>query len=364
MTSSLEKLIIIAGPTASGKSDAAVRLAQRLHGSIISADSMQVYRGMDIGSAKITKEEMCGIPHYLIDILDPKEEWNVTLFQSRAKECVREITSQGRLPILCGGTGFYIQSLLYDISFTEIEDNSLLRARLQDVADGRLTLGDITGISGLVSEMKSAGVQLSGPEALHCLLSQIDPAAASEIHPNNVKRVIRAIEFSLQGGGKISEHNVEQQQRPPAYDAVFFVLTMPRQQLYERIDRRVDLMVESGLIHEVEQLMELGLTSSDISMQGLGYRQVIDALNGLCTMDEAVEQIKTQTRHFAKRQLTWFKREEKRNPDQIVWVDRSNYPDADTVADYMYEIICERFAARDKTLKKCAQVCIRRPETG
>ena len=337
-----QKLIIIAGPTASGKSESAVRIAQRLSGSIISADSMQVYRGMDIGSAKVTPEEMGGIPHYLIDIRDPKEEWNVTEFQRLAKESIAEIASEGRLPILCGGTGFYIQSLLYDIEFTQMEDNLSLRDALQQAAEQKMTLKQaLDSVQNLLPQ-KTEQMEIPegmGPEALHSFLTLLDPAAASEIHANNVKRVIRAIEFSLQGGGLISEHNADQLTRPSAYDAVFFVLHMPREQLYARIDARVDKMFQNGLVEEVKALMDRGLTSSDVSMQGLGYRQVIDALNGLTTMDEAVTQIKTQTRHFAKRQLTWFKREEKRNPEQVIWIDRTDFQSADEMIDTMCRLI-------------------------
>ena len=309
------KLLIIAGPTASGKSDTAVELAIRLNGAVISADSMQVYKGMDIGSAKVTKEEMRGVPHYLIDCMDPKEEWNVVEFQKRAWQAIEEIREAGRLPILCGGTGFYIQSVLYDIDFTEMEDNSSYRQELQRMAMEK------------------------GPEYLHGLLAQADPAAAEAIHPNNVKRVIRALEFHRESGGsRISDHNREQRARESAYDALFFVLTMDRQLLYERIDKRVDLMLEKGLVEEVRSLREKGLTASDVSMQGLGYRQILNALDGDITMEEAVYIIKRDTRHFAKRQLSWFRRER-----DVRWICLDRYPDRKACIDDMEKTIREEW---------------------
>ncbi len=265
-------LVIVAGPTASGKSDTAVELALRLGGSVISADSMQVYRGMDIGSAKITEAEMRGVPHYLIDCADPEEEWNVVTFQKQAREAIRQILAQGRLPILCGGTGFYIQSVLYDIDFTEMDSQPDYRLALEREAREK------------------------GPQVLYDRLVLADPEAARAIHPNNVKRVIRALEFHQKSGGqKISRHNEEQRARQAAYDCVFYVLTMDRTRLYERIDRRVDIMMEKGLVREVQELRERGLTSEDVSMQGLGYKQVLESMEGLYDLDEAVYRIKAVT---------------------------------------------------------------------
>lgn len=311
----MEKLIIIAGPTASGKSAAGVALAKRLGGSILSADSMQVYRGMDIGSAKITREEMDGIPHELIDIIDPSEEWNVVRFQKEAKKAVQEITKKGRLPILVGGTGFYIQALLYDIDFTETTEDSNFRSLLEQKARDE------------------------GPESLHRMLEQADPAAAEEIHPNNVKRVIRALEFARETGLRISDHNKEQRKRLPAYDAVYFVLTRNRENLYRRIDLRVDQMMEEGLLDEVRRLRANGLSSSCVSMQGLGYKQLLEYLDGKWTLEEAVEQIKVQTRHFAKRQLTWFRREK-----DAVWINADEFSSQEAMLEEMERIIRERAA--------------------
>lgn len=279
------KLIIVAGPTATGKSAAAVALSEAFRGSVISADSMQVYRGMDIGSAKITPEEMHGIPHYLIDCVSPHEEWNVVRFQQAAKQALSEIIAEGRLPVLCGGTGFYIQSVLYDIDFTEQEEDSAYREELLDFA------------------------RANGNEALHAKLEKVDPEAAAAIHPNNVKRVIRALEFYRQSGEKISGHNETERAKEPAYDAAFFVLHRNREALYRAIDERVDRMFEAGLVAEVRRLQSEGRKETDVSMQGLGYRQVLRALDGRITMEEARAAVKQETRHFAKRQETWFKRE-------------------------------------------------------
>ena len=296
-------MIIIAGPTASGKSAAAVSLAKRIGGSIISADSMQVYRGMDIGSAKVTAEEMQGIPHELIDILDPTEEWNVVRFQQEAKAAIRRIQESGRIPIVAGGTGFYIQALLYDIDFTATDEDEDFRKEMEELAERE------------------------GNEALYLRLKESDPAAAAAIHPNNVKRVIRALEFARQTGGSIAHHNEEQKKRPPAYDAAYYVLSRDRAGLYERIDKRVDRMMEDGLLDEVIRLREKGLDLSYVSMQGLGYKQLLEYLGGKWSLEEAVSQIKLQTRHFAKRQITWFKRE-----TGAIWVDADAYDNSEDLA--------------------------------
>ena len=289
-------LLIVAGPTATGKSDSAVELALRMNGEVISADSMQVYRGMDIGSAKVTVEEMRGVPHHLIDCADPSENWNVVRFQKEARRAVQDISSRGRLPILCGGTGFYIQALLYDIDFTQMDENTPLRDRL----------------SALAAE--------KGPEAVHALLLEKDPASAAAIHPNNLKRVIRAIEFMEESGGSIAAHNLQQRERESAYRSVFFVLTMDRARLYERIDRRVDIMMERGLVEEVARLRAMGIQRDSTSMQGIGYKQVYGYLDGDYDLEEAVRLIKRDTRHFAKRQLTWFKREK-----DVIWTDLDRF---------------------------------------
>lgn len=278
-------LIIITGPTASGKTALSIELAKQTGGEIISADSMQVYRHMEIGSAKVTKEEMDGVPHHLIDVLDPPEEFNVVRFQEMAKKAMEEIYGRGNIPILAGGTGFYIQALLYDIDFTETEEQSGLREELEETA------------------------RTKGASALHVMLREIDPESAEAIHENNVKRVIRAIEFYRQTGRKISDHNREEREKTPPYQFLYYVLDLPRPLLYSRIDERVDRMMESGLVEEVRALQAMGCTRDMVSMQGLGYKEILDYLNGELTLDEAVYILKRDTRHFAKRQLTWFRRE-------------------------------------------------------
>ena len=277
-----------------------------MNGAVISADSMQVYRGMDIGSAKVTEEEMRGVPHYLIDCVDPYESWNVVRFQQKAREAVREIAESGRLPILCGGTGFYIQALLYDVDFTEMEENTALRESLQKIAAER------------------------GPDALHAMLAEKDPASAAAIHPGNVKRVIRALEFAGGTGQSIAAHNMAQREKEAAYGAVFFVLTMDRKKLYGLIDRRVDMMMEKGLLGEVSALRDAGIQRDSTAMQGIGYKQLYGYLEGEYSLDEAVRLIKRDTRHFAKRQLTWFRREK-----DVRWVDIDSFPSREAVWDYM-----------------------------
>ena len=291
-----QPLIIIAGPTAVGKTALSVALTKRIGGEIVSADSMQVYRGMDIGTAKVMKEETCGVPHHLIDVLDPKDPFNVMTFRSMVKDAVRGIASRGNVPVLVGGTGFYIQSVLYDVQFEEDASSEELRKELEQEA------------------------AVLGAEKMHERLRALDPDAAEAIHPNNIKRVIRALEYCLSTGRKISVHNREQRERTSPYSFLFYVLTMDRAALYQRIDLRVDQMMEQGLLAEVKRLRDEGVTSDMVSMQGLGYRQIFDYLEGIATLDEAVERIKRETRHFAKRQLTWFRRE----PDAR-WINVSEF---------------------------------------
>ena len=280
-----QPLIVLTGPTAVGKTALSIELAKALNGEIISADSMQVYRHMDIGSAKITKEEMDGVPHHLIDVLEPWEEFNVTRFQSMAKEAMKGIYSRGHVPIVTGGTGFYIQALAYDIDFTENEDHSGLRAELEQLAEEK------------------------GEVFLHQMLAEIDPESAEAIHANNAKRVIRAIEYYRLTGEKISEHNKREREKQSPYDLYYYVLNRDRKTLYERIDQRVDIMMEQGLPDEVNCLKAMGCTRDMVAMQGLGYKEMLDYLDGKISLEEAVYIIKRDTRHFAKRQLTWFKRE-------------------------------------------------------
>ena len=291
-------LIILTGPTAVGKTKLSIELAKAVNGQMISADSMQVYRHMDIGTAKIRSEEMQGIPHYLIDVLDPWESFDVVRFQTMAKEALEKIYAAGAIPIVVGGTGFYIQALLYDIDFDENDSETDYRTELQAFAD------------------------LHGSEALHDRLRQVDEKSALMIHPNNVKRVIRALEFYHQTGTRISEHNETQRQKESPYRFVYFVLDDERERIYRRIDQRIDQMLDQGLVAEVKQLRDMGCTRDMVSMQGLGYKEILAYLDGECTLEEAVYILKRDTRHFAKRQLTWFRREQ-----EVRWIERQEYPD-------------------------------------
>ena len=302
-------LVILTGPTAVGKTALSIKLASEIGGEIISADSMQVYRQMDIGSAKIKPEEMDGIPHHLIDILEPEEEFNVCLFEKLALEAMEQIYERGHIPVVVGGTGFYIQALLYQIDFTEEETDTAYRDKLWQLGEEK------------------------GNHYLHELLRKVDPESAEEIHENNRKRVIRALEFYENSGKPISTHNKEQRQKTSAYNSCYFVLTDDRKKLYERIESRVDQMLSKGLVDEVRTLKERGCNASIVSMQGLGYKEILEYLDGRCSLLEAVEKIKKETRHFAKRQLTWFRREK-----DVIWLDKQAFAyDEDAVLSCILE---------------------------
>ncbi len=315
----MKKLIILTGPTAVGKTKLSIALAKAVNGEIISADSMQVYRHMDIGSAKIHPEQMQGIKHYLVDIMEPSEDFNIVLFQTYAKQAMAEIYGKGKIPILVGGTGFYIQSVLYDIDFSKSDENPALRAELEAVA------------------------RQKGTAYLHSLLKECDEKAAEEIHANNVKRVIRAIEYFRQTGRKISEHNETQRRKQCAYDARYFVLTDERQRLYENIDKRVDIMIKNGLVDEVRKLLAMGCMRDSTAMQGLGYKEIISYLEGETTLEEAVYIIKRDTRHFAKRQLTWFRRER-----DVLWLEKNKFAyDEEKMLNYMLGVINNEHGNRE-----------------
>lgn len=307
-------LLVLTGPTAVGKTKLSISLAKAINGEIISADSMQVYRHMDIGSAKIRKEEMEGVPHYLVDVLEPEEEFHIVKFQQMAKEAMKEIYSRNKIPILVGGTGFYIQSVTKDIDFTEAEQENAYRQELEALALEK------------------------GSAFLHEKLREVDPQSAEEIHENNVKRVIRALEFYEQNGFPISQHNAEQKQRQSPYQLAYFVLNAPRPLLYERIDRRVDEMIQEGLVKEVQTLKERGCHRGMVSMQGLGYKEILDYLEGNCSLEEAVRILKRDTRHFAKRQITWFKREE-----DVTWVNKDDFDyNEEKILEYMLSVCREK----------------------
>jgi len=311
-------LLILAGPTAVGKTALSVRLAKRLDGEIISADSMQVYKGMDIGSAKITKSEMDGVPHHLIDILSPEEEFNIRIFQQLAKQAVQDIYSRNRIPIIAGGTGFYIQSLLYDIHFTE-ETSSECRKMLEEDA---LRMGN---------------------HSMHERLRSVDPVSAELIHENNSKRVIRALEFYQLNSYPISEHNQTEKNRSSDYSFRYYILNQNRETLYRNIEVRIDQMMSAGLLQEVSRLKNQGCTREMVSMQGLGYKELLAYLDHTCSLSEAIEQIKESTRHFAKRQLTWFRREK-----DAIWLNKEDY---DGGLPELEEWICQDFRHHIMTCK-------------
>ena len=279
-----------------GKTALSIRLAKEINGAVISADSMQVYRHMDIGSAKIRPEEMQGVKHYLIDILEPEEEFHVVRFVEEAKAALEEIYRNGQIPIIAGGTGFYIQALLYDINFDGQDCDADYRRELEQIAEEK------------------------GAEYLHQMLEEVDAESAKAIHANNTKRVIRALEFYHVSGKKISEHNETEHQKESPYNFAYFVLTDERERLYKRIEARVDAMMEEGLLDEVRLLKERGATKEMVSMQGLGYKEILAYLDGEISLERAVYLIKRDTRHFAKRQLTWFRRER-----DVIWFDKEQY---------------------------------------
>ncbi|MBQ9990829.1 MAG: tRNA (adenosine(37)-N6)-dimethylallyltransferase MiaA [Lachnospiraceae bacterium] len=303
------RLVILAGPTAVGKTSLSLALAKAIGGEIISADSMQVYKHMDIGSAKIRPDEREGIPHFMIDELEPSEAFNVLFFQQRAKEYMKGIYERGNIPILVGGTGFYIQAVLYDIDFTQNRDDQGIRKQLEKEAVEK------------------------GPLYLYERLQTVDPASCEVIHANNVKRLIRALEYYELTGEPISRHNEEQRRKESPYDFSFFVLTDERQKLYQQIDLRVEKMAAAGLVEEVAALKEMGYDRSFVSMQGIGYKEMLDHLEGKISLEEALYQIKQNTRHFAKRQITWFKREK-----EVVWVNKPDFDyDNKMILSYMME---------------------------
>ena len=303
-------LIVLTGPTAVGKTKLSISLAKAVGGEIISADSMQIYKYMDIGSAKIKPEEMQGVPHYLVDELMPDEEFHIVRFQQMAKEAMERIYSHGHIPILVGGTGFYIQAVTRDIDFTEAIQEDGYRKELESMAEEK------------------------GPQYLHQMLREVDPKSAEDIHANNVKRVIRALEFYHQNKTPISSHNEEQKERKSPYNLAYFVLNAPRELLYERIDRRVDEMLAGGLLKEVEEQKTMGYHRGMVSMQGLGYKEILAYLDGEYPLEEAVRILKRDTRHFAKRQLTWFRRE-----PEVTWVNKDEFEYEDKkILEFMLDV--------------------------
>lgn len=307
-------LVVIAGPTAVGKSETAAELGRMIGGEIVSADSMQVYRHMDIGSAKVTYEEMLGVPHHMIDVVEPTEEMDVARYAEMAGACIQGIHERGRIPILCGGTGFYIQAVTRAIDFEETGPDEDFRREMAAFADR------------------------NGAEALYDRLLKVDPEAALQIHPHNIRRVIRALEYYKESGQKISEHNNAEKQKESPYDLAFYVIHTDRQKLYDRIDSRVDFMFAEGLRDEVIYLKAMGLSRDHVSMQGLGYKEILDELDNLTTPEETVRILKRDTRHYAKRQLTWFGREK-----DAEWIRTEDFGDQPLkIAEYLKEELIKR----------------------
>jgi len=290
----MRQIIVVAGPTAVGKTKYAIEIAKAFDGEVVSCDSMQLYKYMDIGSAKPTAEEQAQVKHWLVDEIDPKESFSVARYQEMAKACIEDIFSRGKTPVIGGGTGLYLNSLLYEMDFSNAPQDDELRQTLENEAE------------------------LFGPEYLHNKLKEADPVAAERIHPNNIKKVIRALEGAISGNTITDFKNC--QEKCKDYDTILIGLTRNRAELYDRINLRVDIMVEQGLFEEVEGLLQMGLEEADISMKGIGYKEIIGYFDGLYTKEEAIDLIKKNSRHLAKRQLTWFRRYE-----DMTWFDINNY---------------------------------------
>ena len=309
MISEKKPLIIIGGATAVGKTKVSVMLAKKINGEIVSADSMQIYKGMDIGTAKIRQEETEGIPHYMIDIADPEDDFSVYDYKNRAQKYINDIHKRGKIPLLVGGTGFYIQSVLYDIDFNEEGEDKGFRESLKPLSN----------------------------EDLHAMLERSDPDSAAAIHPNNRKRVIRALEYYHSHNEPISAHNRTESQKTSPYAYAYFVLNRKREEIYGRIEERVDKMFEEGLIEEVKNLLDKGVSDDAVSMQAIGYKETAAYLKGKISLEEAISQIKLNTRHYAKRQITWFKREK-----GAVWLDYGGFSDEEEIVLKILEILKEK----------------------
>ena len=309
----MKNLVILTGPTAVGKTSLSINLAKAINGEIISADSMQIYKRMDIGTAKVMPDEMDGIKHYLIDVIGPTEDFHVVKFKQMVEAAIDEIYAKGKIPIICGGTGFYIQAILYDIDFTENEIDKNYRKSLEAFA------------------------KENGNEALHEKLNAIDPESAKAIPAANVKRVIRAIEYFEQTGEKFSVHNATQKEKNSPYNFAYFVLNDDRQLLYNRIDARVDKMIADGLVNEVKSLLASGVRKGMTAMDGIGYKELLDYLEGDGSLDDAISLIKQKSRNYAKRQLTWFRREK-----EVIWLDKTVLNSDDLLLDTILSNLKEK----------------------
>lgn len=288
-------VIVVAGPTAVGKTKFAIELAKEFDGEIISCDSMQLYKFMDIGSAKPTEEEMLEATHHLVDVIDPREDFSVAQYQSMAKKAIKEVLEDGKTPIISGGTGLYLNSLIYEMDFSSIPENSEYRNKLMRLVDER------------------------GSIHLHNMLRSLDKDAADKIHPNNVKKIIRALERLENGEGKIKQFS-DINEETNDYNTILIGLTRDRAELYDRINKRVEILMEEGLLDEIYRLKEMGLTKENISMKGIGYKELMDYTDGVYSLEDAVDTIKKNTRHYAKKQLTWFRRY-----DKMKWYNISDF---------------------------------------
>lgn len=302
------KILVIVGPTAVGKTYVSIELAKKFNTEIISADSMQVYKYMDIGTAKVTEEEACGIKHHMLDLVYPDEEFSVSEFQKIAEKHIDNLIDNDKLPIVIGGSGLYVNSLLYDLDFGKVKSDEKVKKYYTDFYNEH------------------------GTEKLHELLVNIDSEAAAKIHKNNVKRVIRALEVCHITGNKFSEMNTDIRKPSEKYNCIIIGLEMDRDILYQRINKRVDIMVENGLIEEVKSLLDKGYDRNLVSLQGIGYKEIIDYLEGKTTKQDAIDILKTNTRRFAKRQFTWFKAD-----SNIKWFDLTNLDEIDKVINSIYD---------------------------
>lgn len=378
----MKNIIILTGPTAVGKTELSIQLAKKVGAEIISADSMQVYKGMDIGTAKITKEEMCGVKHYLIDILSPSQSFDIVQFQTLAKEAIKQIYQNGHIPMIVGGTGFYIQSVLYDIDFNKTTPNSedFNNNNLLNKNNNRNNIENIKNDYTIENESNQQAVidekycknlyavaqnkndtnnkfeyeatkneeyrrflyniaQTKGNDALHRMLEEVDKKSAENIHPNNVKRVIRALEYYKETGTTISSHNEIQRQKESPYNFAYFVLNDDRKKLYKKIDTRVDMMFQKGLIDETKKLIDCGFKKESTAMSGIGYKELFDYHEGNASLEQTIELIKKNTRHFAKRQITWFKRER-----DVLWI---NYPEYGYSKEKILKTMLEKLQERN-----------------
>lgn len=352
----MKNIIILTGPTAVGKTEISIQLAKKVGAEIISADSMQVYKDMDIGTAKITKEEMCGVNHYLIDILSPSQAFDVVQFQALAKKAINQIYQNGHIPMIVGGTGFYIQSVLYDIDFNKntssiadfnendiANQSNILNLNNMDNKKDHYNLDNTFEYKTTIDEEYRKSLyniaQTKGNAVLHRMLAEVDEESAKNIHPNNVKRVIRALEYYKETGNKISSHNETQRQKVSPYNFVYFVLNDDRKKLYKKIDSRVEIMFQKGLADETKKLIDSGLKRESTAMSGIGYKELFDYHEGKTSLEQTIELIKQNTRHFAKRQITWFKREK-----DVVWI---NYPEYDYSKEKILKAMLEKLQERN-----------------